>query len=177
METQTTPSTLTENKISHQTADGIKTIKTIFDWEANWLEHWDEGKRHSHSHCLLRIYVDVKANRAAVIASELNSNRQNIDIGHDFEGLARAVVREFRAILSIPLTQITWIQHYGRFSEPRSYENLGTPDEFSKIDLPWKGKELKGKGKETVLDEEVENLLGWTNLQPVEQVLTELGRN
>lgn len=153
METKTTFSTLTENKITTTTADGIKTIKTIFDWEANWPEHWDKTKRHSHSHCLLRIYVDPTANQAVVIASELNSNRQNIDIGHDFEGLVKAIVRELGAEIDIPISQVIWIKHYGRFSEPLSYENLGMRDRFSKIDLLWNGKELKGKKKETVLDE------------------------
>lgn len=50
-------------------------------------------------------------------------------------------------------------------------------DRFSKIDLPWNGKKIKGKKKETVLDEEVSDILGWTNLKSVEQVLAELGRN
>lgn len=175
METKTTPNILTENKIVISTANGIKTLKTIFSWEANWLEHWDESKRHSYSHCLLRIYVDPAANRAVVIASELYSNDLNIGIGYDFEGLARAIVRQFGLEVGIPLSQTVWIKHYGRFSEPRSYENLGIRDRFSKIDLTWNGKELEGKGKETVFRIAlVQELIGWINLEPVEKVLVEL---
>lgn len=175
MVTQTTSSTLTDNKIITITADGIKTIKTIFYWEAHWPKHWNEAKRHSHSHCLLRIYVEPATNRAAIIASELNSNEPNIGIGLDFEGLAKAIVRELGSEIDIPLSQVVWIEHYGRFSDPHSYENLGVRDSFSKIDLTWSGKELEGKGKETVLRiARVQELIGWINLEPVEKVLVEL---
>lgn len=175
METQTTSSTLTENKIITSTADGIRTIKTIFDWEANWPEHWDETKRHSYSHCLLRICVNVKANRAAVIASELYSNEPNIGISVDFEGLVKAVVKEFRSFISIPLSQVIWIQHYGRFGTPRSYENLNNRDSFYQIKLPGLGKEITGELEETyLLSTQVQELIGWTDIEPVEKVLLEL---
>lgn len=175
METKTTWSALEKNKIITSTANSIKTIKTIFYWEAYWSEHWDETKRSSHSHCLLRIYIDMKANRAAVIASELYSNKPNIGISVDFEGLALAIVKEEGAKLGMPLSQVIWIQHYGRFSEPCSYENLEIRDSFCLIDLPWNGKELEGKGKETVLRiAQIQELIGWINLEPVEKVLVEL---
>ncbi len=153
------------------TVDGIKTIKTIFDWKADW----DVAKRHTLSHCLLRIYVNIPTNRAVIIASEIESNRANIDIGHDFEGLASSVVKEFGAELSVPLSQVIWIQHYGRFSEPRSYENLGMRDRFSQIHLPMVGEKLEGKGKQTVLSStKVQELMGWLDLEPVEEVLQKL---
>ncbi len=175
METKTTLSTLKNNKIITSTADGIKTIKTIFYWEANWPEHWDETKRHSHSHCLLRIYVDVKANRAVVIASELYSNEPNIGISVDFEGLVKAVVEEFGATLGMSLSQVIWIQHYGRFGAPRSYENLNNRESFYQIKLPVVGEEITGELEETYLfSTGVQELIGWTNIEPVEKVLLQL---
>ena len=127
----------TNSTIKTSTINGIKTIKRIFYWEAIW----DAAKKHALSHCLLRIYID--ANRVAIIASEIESNKANIGIGRNFEGLASCVIKEFGSELSVPLSQVIWIQHYGRFSEPRSYENLGMRERFSQINLPVVGEKLE----------------------------------
>jgi len=162
---------LTKDKTITSTVESIEIIKTIFDWSAEWTE----AKRHSLSHCLLRIYNDTSAKRTAVIASQLNSNRQNIAIGYDFKGLALAVMQKFGSSVCKPISQVIWIQHYGQFSVPMSYENSWVRDSFYKIDFPvLEISELKVSVKETALGvEEVQELIGWTNLEPVTEVLSE----
>jgi hypothetical protein len=84
-------------------------------------------------------------------------------------------MQELVANLAIPDSQITWIAHYGRFSEARSYENLHTPDSFYQINR-WEVKEgEKNDEEETyLLKEQVSELMGGQQLEPVEQVLKEL---
>lgn len=154
-------------EVKTSTADGVKSIKTIFHWQSA------EGK---HSHCLLRIYADAARQRAAVVASELESNRQNPDIGCDFKKLASAIARDFGQFLGVPMQQVTWLLHYGTFSAPLSYENLGFPDEFSKVELPWEGTSLgEGEGEWIVFRApKIREILDWATLEPVEEVLSEL---
>lgn len=155
------------NTLLSSTKDSVKIIKTIFYWQSK------EGRS---CHCLLRIYIDEVYGRTIVIASELDSNRQNTAITQDIKGLASTVMQTFGAQISVPREQITWIVHYGDFSQPRSYENIGFCDEFSRVDLPWQGTSLlKGESSWTVLRAALrKDILGWLNLEPVEQVLTEL---
>ncbi len=158
----------TNSKIKTSTINGIRTIKTIFYWEAIWKA----AKKRALSHCLLRIYIDTKANRVAIIASEVESNKANIGIGRDFEGFASCVIKEFGDLLNIPLSQIIWIQHYGRFSETDCYENSGMRERFSSYQLSLI--EAEFKGEQTVLSSrKVQELIAWTNLEPVEQILQE----
>ncbi|WP_017716892.1 hypothetical protein [Kamptonema formosum] len=149
------------------TGDGLKTIQSIFHWQSK------EGR---DSHCLLRIYIDENLGRAAVIASELDSNRHNTPITRDFKGLASAVARALGAELGVPRSQITWIVHCGDFSQPRSYENLGFPDEFSVVDFPESGTDnAEGEGSWTVLrTAQIQEILGGITLPPVERVVAEL---
>lgn len=174
METKSIPATSASTKIITSTESGIKTIKTIFNWNAHWSAHWDEAKRFSHSHCLVRVYTELAADRAVVIASELYSNNTNIGISQDFEGLAQAISNKFASFIRIPLSQVLWLKHYGRFSTPRSFENLDTRDQFSKMNLSWNEFVLEGEGQETVVYGEISDLTNWINLEPVEKVLIEL---
>lgn len=164
----------TSTKIIAGTENGVKTIKTIFNWSAHWSAHWDEAKRSSYSHCLVRLYTDVTADRVLVIASELYSNNNNICIGQDFKGLAQAIGNKFGSFLKVPLSEVFWLKHYGRFSTPRSFENLDEGDEFSRMNLFWNGSVLEGEEQETVLFEEISDLTNWLSLEPVEKVLLEL---
>jgi hypothetical protein len=150
------------------TASSIKAIKMIFNWQSR------EGL---HCHCLLRIYIKQNLGRAVIIASELYSNRENTSLTHDLKGLANAIVHSLRTEISVPLSQVTWIVHYGDFSQPHSYENLSFPDEFSLVNLPGNGNELgEGEGEWIVMKSaQLQELLGSINLEPVEQVLAELG--
>lgn len=54
--------------------------------------------------------------------------------------------------------------------------DIGFSDEFSRVDLPWQGTSLgDGESSWTVLRATPrKDILGWLNLEPVEQVLTEL---
>jgi hypothetical protein len=149
----------------------LPIVETIFEWDAKW----PELNRQSRSHCLLRIFIDSEHERAAVIASELDSNRGNVGIGVDFEGLAKAVIRDFSSSLPVALPQVQWVQHYGIFSTPASYENLGTPDEFSQIDWNWKQDTIAGEQLETVMDaSEFQERYSWIELAPVEKVLSKV---
>jgi len=164
----------TPELIITSTKESIEIIETILYWEASWAAI----KKHTLSHCLLRIYNDKKTKRVVVIASELNSNRGNINIGPDFEALAKTVIQKFGDVFYTPLSQVIWIKHYGRFSQPLSYDTLGERDSFYKIEFSaLEISEIEGKGKETVLnDKEVKELMerGWFHLRPVERVLSEL---
>lgn len=155
------------NTLLTSTKDNVKVIKTIFYWQS---------KQGRSCHCLLRIYIDEVDERAIVIASELDSNRHNTVITQDIKGLASAVVQTFESQIGVPLEQIVWIVHYGDFSQPRSYENIGFSDEFSRVDLPWYGTSLgEGESFWTVLRAAPrKEILGWIDLEPVDRVLAEL---
>lgn len=103
-------------------------VETIFHWRAD-----------DPSHCLLRIYIDELKKMAFVVTSELYSDRVSENfISADFGRLAQAVCEQYPELLSPDrIKHISWIAHYGSFSVPHSYENLGKREDFSQIDIPW----------------------------------------
>ncbi len=134
-----------------------KTLKTIFSWRSSTI---------GSSHCLLRLYLNNREKRTVIIASELASNRPNPTITHDIRLLWRTVIRDFKEFLNIENKYLIFIVHYGNFSEPPSYSNLGFPDEFARVDLSDNKKE-----EWMVLNPtEVREMLDGVILEPVEEV-------
>lgn len=103
-------------------------VETIFHWQVD-----------DPSHCLLRIFVDKQAQQAYVVASKLNGDHPSKNsITENFGKIAQAVCKEYSSLLNLErINHVTWIAHYGLFSVPQSYENLGEQDDFSRIDIPW----------------------------------------
>ena len=135
-------------------------LKTIFSWRSSTI---------GSSHCLLRLYLNNSEKRAIIIASELASNRQNPTVTHDVRLLWRTVIRDFKEFLNIENKDVIFIVHYGNFSEPPSYSNLGFPDEFARVDLS------DNKEEWMVLNPtEVREILDGVILEPVEEVLASL---
>lgn len=103
-------------------------VETIFHWQAD-----------DPNHCLLRIYVDELQKIAFVVVSKLHSDHPDGNsITEKYGQIAQAVCREFPNLLNPKkINHVTWIAHYGSFSTPQSYENLGKQEDFSQIDIPW----------------------------------------
>lgn len=137
-----------------------KTLNTIFDWRSSTI---------GSSHCLLRLYLNESEKRAIIIASELASNRQNPSITHDIRLLWRIAIRDFNEFLNIENNDVIFLVHYGNFSEPPSYYNLGFPDEFARVDLSDDKEEWMVLSPTEVLE-----ILDGEILEPVEKVLVSL---
>ena len=103
-------------------------VETIFHW-----------REEDDSHCLLRIYLDERNTSAVVVASIVHSNdAMPEDVSTDFEALAVAVKTKFpNALDPDKIHNVTWICHSGLFSVADSFENLITPEGFSRVALPW----------------------------------------
>lgn len=103
-------------------------VETLFHWQAD-----------DPSHCLLRIFVDDQAQQVYVVASKLHSDHPGENsITENFGKIAQAVCKQYSNLLNIErINDVTWFAHYGLFSVPQSYENLGEQEDFSQIDIPW----------------------------------------
>jgi hypothetical protein len=111
----------------------------VFEWQAECSWHplpLRSTPEPTTSHCLLRIYLNTTEKKALVLASELHSNEQNISLTLGYSSLARAINECFSDEFS-HLTEVLWLAHYGEFSVPHSYCELGRPQEFVLVDLPW----------------------------------------
>jgi hypothetical protein len=165
----------TPSLIRTTTPAGLPVIKTIFEWDAKWVD-FEGNLVETRSHCLLRLYIDPHRSTAIVIASELYSNRNahNLDVSRSFGELALTVLQTFGEELKLKKEPIFWVAHYGRFTSPRSYENLHDRDEFRQIVLQERESGWLAKSGENLLDiADLEKLLSGT-LESVEQALIEL---
>jgi hypothetical protein len=147
-------------------------MKTAYKPTINTLLNW-QSKSGQSCHCLLRIYVNLAANKTIVIVSELASNKQNITISHDIERLTSSVMNYVPKTLSLSKEQITWIVHYGDFSQPRSYANLGYNDEFALVKLSSNSNDEEWK---VLTTKEIHEILDGGILEPVEQVIAQLNQ-
>lgn len=143
-------------------------VETIFHWQAD-----------DPSHCLLRIFVEDQTQQAYVVASALYSN-DNMEkhVSRHFEELALAVVSHYAELLDpSQITDVIWICHYGLFSVPNSFENIGTLDRLSQINLSWPLSSTFSvwERQEVVLSEsEEERLFSKISLTPVSEILDRL---
>jgi len=112
----------------------------LFEWNAYCSSPALPGGRvykPTHSHCLLRIHLDVVGKKVLVLASELHSNDANISLSLGYFSLAQAITAHFINQLS-SVEKIVWLAHFGEFSLAHSYCNIGTPEQFCLVkSLPW----------------------------------------
>lgn len=116
------------NQVIRTTKKLTPVVETIFHWRSD-----------DDSHCLLRIFVDEQNTNAVVVASIVHSNdAMPEDVSTDFEALAVAVQTKFSSVLDPSnIHHVTWLCHSGLFSVAYSYENITTPERFSRVVLPW----------------------------------------
>ncbi len=153
------------NQVVQTTEKLQPSVETIFHW-----------RKDDDSHCLLRIYIDEQNECAIVTASILQSNdMMPEDVSTDFEALAMAVQAKFPSVLDPKhINNVTWICHSGLFSVANSYENLTTPERFSRVALPWPFPDQLApwSGQWRVLrPAEVEELKNKIELRPVTDIL------
>jgi hypothetical protein len=106
------------NKIisNTQAIPQIECVKTVFSWDCNSKRKEKKlSSSLSPSHCLLRIYVDKEHQKISVIASELASNQNNINILCGVKDLITSVFEHYPQVQTT-FPNITWIVHFGRFS-------------------------------------------------------------
>ncbi|PZD70621.1 hypothetical protein C1752_10471 [Acaryochloris thomasi RCC1774] len=144
------------------------------------LFHWREED--ASCHCLLRIYRDEQKEEVIVVASGLHSNKSmEHDVSIDFEALALAVREQYPIYLNEANTQkVTWICHYGRFSQANTYENQTTPERWLRVTLPWPLPEhIEPWSAEwwVLRPNEVEELNTKIRLSPVADILEVLARD
>ncbi len=153
-----------------------KIIKTIFHWSAS-CETSDKTFS-PHAHCLLRIFFNLSQQQAVVIASQLNSNQGNTGIYYGFIDLVNQVLNDF-SFLKILLPNVIWLTQYGAFSRPRSFENLKLQDEFSQEYLNFNslGQATEIYTEQVLTQAQVKELLGSAPLEPVDELLAELGHD
>ncbi len=97
-----------------KTINRTRFVKTVFSWDSS--SKAERGKLYSsHSHCLLRLFVDKEHQKAVVIASELATNQNNISVLSGVEDLIASVFKHYPQVQNA-VPNITWIIHFGIFS-------------------------------------------------------------
>jgi hypothetical protein len=142
-------------------------IQTIFHWDASSDEN---NKRFNpNAHCLLRIGFNQVTKNYIVILSQLRSNIGNSGIGHAFTSLSQAIINKYQFIAD-SLPNVIWIQHYGAFSEPDSFENMHIKEVFVQISA---SPALKVINEKIVTRAVFDELLGEEKniLEPVESII------
>jgi hypothetical protein len=151
----------------------VEVIKTIFHWHSTFK--WEHYEISPNSHCLVRIYFLEEGQEAVVIASELYSNDNNIDLYHGYPDLVKDVIAAFLKLQGIG-SHITWLAHSGQFSAPYSWAESHQSDSYTRLDVKQENETDLPKVEDlgTITGEEVIKLLKGANLEPAVEVLRQL---
>ncbi len=135
--------------------------------------HWREG---APNHCLLRIYEEQVWHQVVVVMSSLASNKGNKEnIGLDVKALLSGIIRNYGEYLGEDPNQVAWLFHFGLFSRPKSYATPYSPETFVLTSFEWEGnRPLKRASEEVLTPFQLQPLIPWLDLTPVEDELNTL---
>jgi hypothetical protein len=150
----------------------VEVIQTIFHFRVS--KPPKNTNVSPNSHCLLRLFIYPKANRALIIASSLFSNNCNAGISRNYPDLAEKVIQDFPELKPL-LPNITWLTHAGQFSDYLSWAHHSVKEEFNLVCLDFDSSGIATKtNTKSVSFEEVFNLLDGIRLEPAVEVLKQL---
>ncbi|MFD2467682.1 hypothetical protein [Amycolatopsis silviterrae] len=145
------------------TSAGARQFQAVLQWR-----HPD-----GPAHCLLRVHLPGEGQATAVV-SQVRSNSDDRGIGMFFPDVAGSALAALPPdAVGDPGTMV-WIAHYGEFS---SYDSYAAPEVFVRVALGWDGTRFHGdlEGQDVLSREDADRLLAGVVLDPVPEVLGELG--
>ena len=100
---------------------------------AEEIFYWNSFEKDSKvSNCLIRIIFNEDTKKYFIILSQLKSNSGNVGISYGFSKLAESIINKYHFIKD-SISNVIWIQHYGSFSEPNSFESMDTKEVFVRV--------------------------------------------
>lgn len=133
------------------------------------IAHWKHPQ--GNAHCLVRVYTDYTAQTTVVLLSEIPTNNRITGLMSDLEGLADALWNCIGDEICVSTHEVHWIAHHSEFSGYYEAE----AQSFVEIEFH-KGYRLTLiRAHQKLSADEVTQMIGIDTLQPVYEVLSELG--